>query len=410
MSVEDFFEDWLECYESNKPIVMPNRNVMSDDDDILYDILSDAYEWLNNNHKDNDSVYNVYHLYTAYISSIILLSNNFNPVTMHDVRDLYVNHYKTVSKAFTEQSEHSQDWLDKQLSRICDVANMFQQKHPEYRNKHYTTNLTFEDICLPQHEYYYDGSDYFTDESESEYDEISDYIDPVDDEELVEKKQVSVQPIVDKLCELLVEKRIYKSTPYVNIRDDPVNGMIHNITEWLVSRRHYENYHIYRIWYVTRMIISNGFHNFDTKQVIEEMLEEWSEHPKEMEKCFDDSYSNEEDHPEIAQINKIYLVLVQFQHMWSCLQNIEFGKIPLFLDVSLKKDYSFHVDVDYNNKDHPVNITCDYETMYKSHTVYLNMFLSVLRDPEVECVSVSEDDVKEFKKYVRMLNDISNQL
>ena len=404
MSVEDFFEDWLECYKSNKPIVMPNRNVMSDDC-VMYDILSDAYEWLNN-HKDN-----VYHLYTAYISAIILLSNNFNPVTMHDVRDLYVNHHKTVSKAFEQVTEHSQDWLDKQLSRICDVANMFQQKHPEYHNKYYTINLAFEDIRLPQHKYneYYDGFDYIHDESESEYDEISDYTDPADDEELVEKKQVSVQPIVDKLCEFLVEKRIY-NTPYVNIRDDPVNGMIHNITEWLVSRRLYENYHIYRIWYVTRMIISNGFHNFDTKQVIEEMLEEWSEHPKEMEKCFDDFYNNVDDHPEIAQINKIYLVLVQFQHMWSCLQNIEFGKIPLFLDISLKKDYSFHVVVDYNSKVHPVNITCDYETMYKRHTVSLNMFLSALRDPEVEGVSVSEDDVKEFKKYVRMLNDISNQL
>lgn len=330
---------------------------------------------------------------------------------MHDMRELHVNHHKTVSKAFEHPMENSQEWLNKQLSRICDVANMIQQKHPEFCNRFSMTNSVFADISLPQHEYYYDGSDYFTEESESEYDEISDFIDPADDDlKLAKKKQVSIQPIVDKLCELLVEKRIYKSTPYTNIRDDPVNGMIHDITEWLVNRRQYEKYHINRIWYVTRMIISNGFHNFESKQVIEEMLEEWSEHPKEMEKCFDGSYNNEDDHPEIAQINKIYLVLVQFQQRWSCLQNIEFDKIPLFLDVSLKKDYLFHVNVDYNNKDHPVNITCDYETMYKSHTVSLNMFLSALRDPEIEGITISEDDVKEFKKYVRMLNDISNQL
>lgn len=409
MCIQEYFEDWLQCYESNKPIIIPKASHF-DCDSEDYAILSDVYEWLNNHYKENTFAYNIYHLYTAYISTIILLSKDYNPITMHDMKELYVNHHKTVSKAFEQSMEKSQEWLYMQLQRICDVANMLQQKHPEFCNRFRTTNLTFADISLPHHKY----SDDSTEESESEYDEISDFIDPADDVnlKLAEKKQVSIHPIIDKLCELLVGEYIYyKPTHYVNIYEDPINGMIHDIIEWLVHRHNYENYHIYRIWYVTRMLISNGFHNFEPEQVIEEMLEEWSEYPEEMEKCFDNSYhASDVRHPEIAQINKIYIVLVQFQKRWSCLQDIEFGKIPMFLDVSLKQDYSFHVNVSYNNKDHPVNITSDYDTIYKKHTASLHLFLSALRNPKVKSIWVTEEDVNEFKKYVNMLNNISRQL
>lgn len=339
---DECFSNWLGWIIGKKDAIHPSEmmdeTIMHEDDPEMI-ILDEAYNWLV--HPKGKKERKVYHVYMAWVSIVALLKNQFHPVTMHEMRELYAEHHKTVSKAFNEIYDENingsrYDWLDWQLFRICSVANAFQRHHPELQDKIFRTRKDLMNIRILDEKY---SDEEYDDYLCSEYDYDSDFIDPNSDTEdedndnnIIDTIQpVNIQPIIDTLTNAIKGNRIREPTEPCDYEKDPVKAMLHDITEWLVNKEYYYDYHVYRIWYVTRMLINNNFHTFHN--AIPFIYQDWRNHKTDMERCFgrDCDLYDLEDNREFCEITRIQYVLVQFQVRWSCLKNVDFDTVPLFL-------------------------------------------------------------------------------
>lgn len=345
---EECFSNWLGWIHGKRDALPPteimDESIYEDDPEII--ILDEVYNWLV--HPKGKKERKEYHIYMAWVSIVALLKNQFYPVTMHEMRELYAEHHKTVSKAFYEMYDENingsrYEWLDLQLFRICSVANMFQRHHPELQGKIFRTRKNLMNIRILGEKY---SDEEYDDSLSSEYDD-SDFIDPNSDTEDEDSnidtiQPVSAQPIIDTLTNAIKGNRIQEPTEPCEYDKDPVKAMLHDITEWLVNKD-YNDYHVYRIWYVTRVLINNNFHTFNDTAFIHQ---DWCNHKSDMLRCFG-RYYDSEDNQEFYEINKIHSVLIQFQKRWSCLKNVNFDPIPLFLSPPLRTNDSTYKDVNF---------------------------------------------------------------
>lgn len=350
---EECFSNWLGWIHGKRDALPPteimDESIYEDDPEII--LLDEVYNWLV--HPKGNKERKEYHVYMAWVSIVALLKNQFYPVTMHEMRELYAEHHKTVSKAFYEMYDENMngsryEWLDLQLFRICSVANMFQRHHPELQGKMFRTRKNLMNIRILGEKY---SDEEYDDSLSSEYDD-SDFIDPNSDTEDEDEdnnidtiQPVSAQPIIDTLTNAIKGNRIREPTEPCEYDKDPVKAMLHDITEWLVNKDYYD-YHVYRIWYVTRVLINNNFHTFNDTNFIHQ---DWCNHKSDMTRCFGryyDSYDSE-DNQELYEINRIHSVLIQFQKRWSCLKNVNFDPIPLFLSPPPRTNDSTCKDVNF---------------------------------------------------------------
>lgn len=290
-----------------------------------------------------------YHIYMAWLSIRLLLSNGFRKVTMQEVSMMYAENYKTVSKAFDrkpEQDDNGHDLVRYQLCKIMGTANMFQKKWSCWTGikPHILPSIVIgeEDERV---------EDCWLDDNDSEYVNVDDYVeddnDYFDDNMRVKIKKPKINIVdwdTDKIFRF-IKNRIYdyddkefkltEPVRYANVKNDPVNGMIYDISCWLVKKG-YEKYHVFRISYVAEKLMSCAFRCV-TKREIEY---DFKYFPEFMEKCFRNWSDDRESINKC--INKMYMTIVQFQHKWRCLKN----NMPLKINGLTEED-----DLDNENDD-----------------------------------------------------------
>lgn len=408
---EECFSNWLGWISGEKdafhPSELMDETIMHKDDPEMI-ILDEVYNcWCIRKERK------VYHVYMAWVCIVALLKNQFHPVTMHGMRELYAEHHKTVSKAFNEIYDENingsrYEWLDWQLFRICSVANAFQRRHPELQDKIFRTRKDLMNIRILDEKYSdEEDDDYLC----SEYDYDSDFIDPDSDTEDEDNNidndniqpVLSVQPIIDTLTNAIKGNRIREPTEPCDYKKDPVKAMLHDITEWLVNKDYYYDYHVYRIWYVTRVLINNNFHTFYNDTSF--MYQDWRSHKADMERCFGRYYDlyDPEDNREFCEISRIQYVLIQFQVRWNCLKNIEFAPVPLFLQPPPCQ--ITYTDSTCKN----INISDNEMLYFKNKEKLIDMFLDPIRTHK-QSVTIPQEKIKQFKELVKLLNEIKKNL
>ena len=407
---EECFSNWLCWIEGNidafPPTKMMDGSMHKDDPEII--ILDEVYNWLV--HPKENKERKVYHVYMAWVSIVALLKNRFYPVTMHEMRELYAEHYKTVSKAFNEMYDENtmndsrSEWLDRQLFRICSVANMFQRHHPELQDKMFRTRKNLMNIRILDERY---SDEEYDDYLNSEYDYDSDFIDPNSDTEYEDNnidvmQPVSAQPIIDALTNAIRGNRILKPTEPCEYDKDPVKAMLHDITEWLVNKDYYD-YHVYRIWYVTRVLINNNFHTFNDTNFI---YQDWCNHKSDMIRCFGRYYDlyDPDDNREFYEINRIHHVLIQFQVKWSCLKDVKFDPIPLFLSPP-PRQVTYTINSTYKD----INYTDNEMIYFKNKEELIDTFLDPIRKQKYGA-AIPQEKIQQFKELVKLLNEINEKL
>lgn len=407
---EECFSNWLGWIRGKKDALPPTEimdGTMHEDDPEIT-ILDEVYNWLV--HPKGKKERKEYHVYMAWVSIVALLKNQFYPVTMHEMRELYAEHHKTVSKAFNEMYDENimndsrYEWLDWQLFRICSVANTFQRRHPELQGKMFRTRKNLMNIRILGEKY---SDEEYDDYLNSEYDYDSEFIDPNSDTEDEDSnidtiQHVSVQPIIDTLTNAIKGDRIQEPTEPCEYEKDPVKAMLHDITEWLVNKEYYD-YHIYRIWYVTRVLINNNFHTFNDTSFI---YQDWRHHKTDMTRCFGRYYDlyDPEDNREFYEINRIHTVLIQFQVKWSCLKNVNFDPIPLFLQPP-----PCQITYTNNSTSKDINISDNEMLYFKNKEELIDMFLDPIRTQKCS-VAIPQEKIKQFKELVKLLNEINEKL
>lgn len=292
-------------------------------------------------YQENCKKFIDYHIYMAWICIRLLLSNGFRPVTMTDVSVLYAENYKTVSKAFDrkpDQSDAGHNTVRHQLCKIVSTANMFQRM--------WNCWIGLKPQILPSIVIGADNEkieDCWIDDDDSENNDIDDYveddIDYFDDNTKIQIREPCIKVVdwnTDKIFNF-IKNRLYdcdddeirptEPTKYVSIKYDPVKGMIHDISKWLVKKE-YEMYHVFRISYVVEKLMCCAFRCVSMKEI----KYDFECFPEYMEKCFR-TWSDDKESVKKC-MNKMYLTIAQFQHKWRYLKN----KMPLKIGGLTEKD------------------------------------------------------------------------
>ena len=349
-----------------------------------------------------------YHIYMAWISIRLLLNNGFKRVSYHEVSVLYAEHYKTVVKAFDRKFKHKDAGsfdLKQQLLKLMSTADMFQRKWNIYTG--------IKPNMLPSiviGEYNESMEDYYVEDDDSEYVDIDDYIetdsDFFDDDtwNQVGEPDIDIvhwdtddvfnflRDILNGYCD---DYRLQHPTTCVDITDDPVKGMIYDISSWLIKKR-YEKYHVFRIAYVAEKLMLNAFRCVP----IRDIEQDFEDFPEYMELCFP-TWSN--DPANKKNINKIYMTIVQFQHKWSYLKDF----MPLQIHGLDDRDDPAFWEERFPNymrylNDSDCELTwSDVEEEAKEHDAYWD----AIKDEEETLEEMHEDRVADINHIIDEINE-----
>lgn len=300
-------------------------------------------------YQENCKKFIDYHIYMAWICIRLLLNNGFKPVTSVDVGVMYAKNHKTFIKAFDrkpEQSDAGHDFVRLQLQKIVATANMFQRMWNCWNGlkPHILPSIVIgadtekiEDCWIDDDSDNNDIDGY-----------VEDDIDYFDDNMKVEIEYPHIEVVdwdTDKVFNFIKNRlydcdddeiRLIEPMKYANVKDDPVKGMIYDISKWLVEKE-YEMYHVFRISYVVEKLMCCAFRCVN----MDDLEYDFKHFPEYMEKCFR-TWSDDKESVKKC-MNKMYITIAQFQHKWRCLKN----KMPLKIDgLTEKDDYREYDDSD----------------------------------------------------------------